>query len=98
MEIRRSTHKGLTSPELATLLAYTKIVLEGEIEFTVEGSAHAAGPGTLASIPRNVDHTFRHAHHGRARMLNIHAPNAGFADFLRRTAEQRAANQPKEES
>jgi glutamate dehydrogenase len=31
MEIRRSSHKGLTSPELATLLAYTKIVLEDEI-------------------------------------------------------------------
>jgi glutamate dehydrogenase len=31
MESRRSNHKGLTSPELATLLAYTKIVLEDEI-------------------------------------------------------------------
>jgi glutamate dehydrogenase len=31
MEIRRSNHKGLTSPELAALLAYTKIVLEDEI-------------------------------------------------------------------
>ena len=30
MEIRRN-HKGLTSPELAVLLAYTKIVLEDEI-------------------------------------------------------------------
>ncbi len=31
METRRSNHKGLTSPELATLMAYTKIVLEDEI-------------------------------------------------------------------
>jgi glutamate dehydrogenase len=31
MEVRRSNHKGLTSPELATLLAYTKIVLEDEL-------------------------------------------------------------------
>ena len=31
MEIRRNNHKGLTSPELAVLLAYTKIVLEDEI-------------------------------------------------------------------
>ena len=31
MEMRRANHKGLTSPELATLLAYTKIVLEDEI-------------------------------------------------------------------
>ena len=31
MEMRRANHKGLTSPELATLLAYTKIVLEDDI-------------------------------------------------------------------
>jgi glutamate dehydrogenase len=31
VEARRSNHRGLTSPELATLLAYTKIVLEDEI-------------------------------------------------------------------
>ena len=31
MEVRRANHKGLTSPELATLMAYTKIVLEDEI-------------------------------------------------------------------
>ena len=31
MEARRTSHKGLTAPELATLLAYTKIVLEDEI-------------------------------------------------------------------
>jgi len=31
MENRRSSHRGLTSPELANLLAYTKIVLEDEI-------------------------------------------------------------------
>ena len=31
MEVRRANHKGLTAPELATLMAYTKIVLEDEI-------------------------------------------------------------------
>jgi glutamate dehydrogenase len=31
MEARRSTHKGLTAPELAALLAYTKIVLATEV-------------------------------------------------------------------
>jgi glutamate dehydrogenase len=31
MDNRRSNHRGLTAPELATLLAYTKIVLEDEI-------------------------------------------------------------------
>ena len=32
MEIRRTGHKGLTAPELATLLAYTKIVLATEVQ------------------------------------------------------------------
>jgi glutamate dehydrogenase len=31
MEARRTSHKGLTAPELATLLAYTKIVLAPEV-------------------------------------------------------------------
>jgi glutamate dehydrogenase len=31
MEARRTSHKGLTAPELATLLAYTKIVLATEV-------------------------------------------------------------------
>ncbi len=31
MEARRSSHKGLTAPELAVLLAYTKIIIEDEI-------------------------------------------------------------------
>ena len=31
METRRTSHKGLTAPELATLLAYTKIVLAPEV-------------------------------------------------------------------
>ena len=31
MEVRRANHKGLTAPELATLMAYTKIVLEDVI-------------------------------------------------------------------
>ena len=62
-------------------------VLDGEIEFEVEGSVHAGGPGTLASIPRGLCHTFRHTHDGRARVLNIHAPDRGFGDFIRGTAD-----------
>ena len=32
MEARQASHKGLTAPELATLLAYTKIVLAEEVK------------------------------------------------------------------
>jgi mannose-6-phosphate isomerase-like protein (cupin superfamily) len=58
-------------------------VLEGEVEMTVEGSRHPIGPDTLASVPRGVRHTFDHTGSGQARLVNIHAPDAGFGDFLR---------------
>jgi quercetin dioxygenase-like cupin family protein len=62
-------------------------VLDGEIEFEVGSSVHPGGPGTLASIPRGVRHTFRHIHYGEARVLNIHAPDCGFGEFIRGTAD-----------
>jgi mannose-6-phosphate isomerase-like protein (cupin superfamily) len=62
-------------------------VIEGELEMTVEDSLQVAGPDTLASIPRGVRHTFNHTRDGTARVLNVHAPDAGFADFLRRVSD-----------
>jgi mannose-6-phosphate isomerase-like protein (cupin superfamily) len=59
-------------------------VLEGELELTIEGSGHTVGPDTLASVPHGVRHTFAHRGGGKARVLNVHAPDGGFADFLRR--------------
>ncbi|MGH2386219.1 MAG: cupin domain-containing protein, partial [Candidatus Limnocylindria bacterium] len=61
-------------------------VLDGELEVTVEGSVHSAGPGTLASVPCGVRHTFRHRRGGRSRVLNVHAPDGGFGEFLRRVS------------
>ena len=58
-------------------------VLEGELEMTVEDDMHVAGPGTLAAVPRGVLHTFNHRGSGTVRFLNVHAPDEGFADFLR---------------
>src|SRR5918996_1209044 len=52
-------------------------------EAIVSGSVHVAGPHTLASVPRGVRHTFAHRGSGRTRVLNIHAPDGGFADFMR---------------
>jgi quercetin dioxygenase-like cupin family protein len=58
-------------------------VLEGEVEFTVEGWTFTGGPGTFVSAPPRVEHTFGKPGRGRARLLNVHAPDAGFADYLR---------------
>jgi mannose-6-phosphate isomerase-like protein (cupin superfamily) len=65
----------------------TFYVLEGELELTVDDSIHPAVPGTLASVPRGVLHTFSHRGSGGVRFLNVHAPDAGFAAFLRRVSD-----------
>ncbi|HET7571177.1 MAG TPA: cupin domain-containing protein [Gaiellaceae bacterium] len=59
-------------------------VLEGEVEFLVNGEWRRGGPGTFASVPPGVEHGFRiPAGGGRIRILNIHAPNTGWVDGLR---------------
>ncbi|HEY7397401.1 MAG TPA: cupin domain-containing protein [Gaiellaceae bacterium] len=58
------------------------LVLEGEVEFTVGDDTLRAGPGTVLSAPPGVRHGFRSAG-GHARVLNFHAPDAGFAAFIR---------------
>lgn len=57
-------------------------VLEGEVEFFLDGAWHRSGPGTFVSIPPNVEHGFRPCG-CEFRLLNIHAPHAGFIDRLR---------------
>ncbi len=58
-------------------------VLEGELELRLDGEAVRAGAGTTVLVPPGVAHAFTSPGPGRARFLNVHAPNAGFADYLR---------------
>lgn len=58
-------------------------VLDGEVEFTVGDEAVRAGPGTWLSAPPGARHGFRNGGSGRARVLNVHAPDVGFADWIR---------------
>jgi quercetin dioxygenase-like cupin family protein len=58
-------------------------VLEGEVEFTVDEEVVRAAPGTLVAAPPGTRHGFRNPGPGRARVLNLHAPDAGFADSIR---------------
>jgi quercetin dioxygenase-like cupin family protein len=57
-------------------------VLEGEVEFLLEGEWHRVGPGTFLSVPPNVVHGFRPCGVD-LRLLNFHTPNAGFIGRLR---------------
>ncbi|HJU47211.1 MAG TPA: cupin domain-containing protein, partial [Gaiellaceae bacterium] len=58
-------------------------LLEGELEFTLGVETHLAGPGTAVIVPPGNVHAFTSHGSGRARFLNIHAPDSGFTDFLR---------------
>jgi quercetin dioxygenase-like cupin family protein len=52
-------------------------VLDGEVEFLLGDETVRAGVGTYVAAPPYVTHGFRPV--GPARVLNIHAPDAGFA-------------------
>ena len=58
-------------------------VLAGEAEFTVGEEVFRAGPGSWVAAPVGVSHGFRLSGDGELRMLNVHAPNVGFAQRLR---------------
>ena len=58
-------------------------VLEGEAEFVMGDDVVRAGPGTYVAAPVGVSHGFRNVGEGELRMLNIHAPNTGFARRMR---------------
>jgi quercetin dioxygenase-like cupin family protein len=59
-------------------------VIEGVVEFLVDGEWRRGGPGTFFSAPRGVEHGFRNPGPGRIRVLNIHAPNTGFVERMAR--------------
>jgi quercetin dioxygenase-like cupin family protein len=55
----------------------------GDVEFVLGDDAVRAGPGTFFAAPPGIVHTFTNPGPAGARLLNMHAPDAGFLDFLR---------------
>jgi mannose-6-phosphate isomerase-like protein (cupin superfamily) len=58
-------------------------VLAGEAEFTFGDEVVRVGPGGYVAAPVGVAHGFRNVGEGELRLLNVHAPNVGFAERLR---------------
>jgi quercetin dioxygenase-like cupin family protein len=60
-------------------------VLEGELVFEVgrEAEPIVLGAGGFVSVPREVMHAFRTGGDRPSRWLTIHAPDGGFAAFMR---------------
>ena len=61
-------------------------VIEGELEATLSGTRQTVRAGTLISVPRGVQPTLNSRGSGRARMLSLHTPDGGFADYLSRVS------------
>jgi quercetin dioxygenase-like cupin family protein len=59
-------------------------VLEGELEFINGTETLRAGAGTTVAVPPGIVHGFTNPGPGRARYLNIHAPDGDFIEYLRR--------------
>jgi quercetin dioxygenase-like cupin family protein len=60
-------------------------VLEGEITFELGPDAEqlVLGAGGFLAVPPGVEHAFLNTSNAAARLLNFHAPDGGFAGFLR---------------
>ena len=54
-------------------------MLEGEAEFVLGDETVRVGPGSYVAAPVGAMHGFRNVGNGDLRMLNVHAPNVGFA-------------------
>jgi quercetin dioxygenase-like cupin family protein len=67
-------------------------VVDGELEFRLgPGAAHVvrAPAGSVVIAPPNVVHTFANESGARAVWLNFHAPNGGFAEYMRGARDKR---------
>ena len=58
-------------------------VLEGALEFINGAETVRAEAGTVVAVPPGIVHGFTNAGPGRARYLNIHAPDSRFIEYLR---------------
>jgi mannose-6-phosphate isomerase-like protein (cupin superfamily) len=67
----------------------TFYVLDGELEFVIEGRAIRAKAGAVLAAPRGAIHAFPVAIGGRARFLNLHTPG-GFERYIRELTALRA--------
>jgi mannose-6-phosphate isomerase-like protein (cupin superfamily) len=68
----------------------TFFVLEGELEFQIDGRAIRAVAGTHLVAPRGAVHAFPVAIGGPARFLNIHTPGMHFDQYIRELVAKRA--------
>ena len=65
----------------------TLSVLEGELEFTIDGKSYIRGPGSVAFAPKGVHHGFKNHGPGKARLFILFSPSGGQDTYFRKLAE-----------
>ena len=67
-------------------------VIEGELTFEVgpEPETRRVAAGGFVAVPPGVQHAFRNDADHDARFLNFHAPDTGFAEFMRGARDGRS--------
>jgi mannose-6-phosphate isomerase-like protein (cupin superfamily) len=73
----------ITKPHLHREHTDAFYVLEGQLTFEIGSETITTSAGEFVAVPPNLPHSFRNAGAGPARWLTIHAPDAGFAAFIR---------------
>jgi quercetin dioxygenase-like cupin family protein len=68
------------------------VVLEGEVAIRTAGDTLTLAAGDAAAVPPGVVHGFDNLPPGPVRLLNVHAPSCGFADYLRRLYAREPVN------
>jgi len=59
-------------------------VLEGEVEFTVDGETKHARAGELVHALPGIVHSFKNSSDEPVRFLNLHTPGMRFDEYIRR--------------
>jgi len=60
------------------------LVLEGELEVTVDGEQKTLGPGEIAVVSPRTTHAFRNESGASVRFLNFHSPGMRFDEYIRK--------------
>lgn len=68
-------------PHLHHNLEESFLILEGEMEFMIDGQVRTVSAGESVDIPPNTLHTFGNKTDRVCRWINIHSPK-GFRDFF----------------
>ena len=81
--VRAAPGWGRTAPHVHVRHGEALYVLEGELELQLEDRVHRVGPETWAYVPPEVVHTVEISGDTPARYLALHAPGAGYGDYVR---------------